>query len=65
MYLYSMESFIYQDLNMACRSKNKEQIKSFGPYAAALSYIIYQANKKRDDKMDGVSILYSGLKLYP
>ena len=58
-----MESFVYSELNIACRSKEKDQIKTFGPYAAAISYIIYFANKRRDDKITGETILYRGLKL--
>ena len=44
LYLYSMESFIYGDLNRASREKDKSQIQYYGAYAAALSYIIYFAN---------------------
>ena len=44
LYIYSMESFVYSDLNKACRSKDEDKIKSFGAYGAALSYIIYSAN---------------------
>ena len=44
-----MESFIYSDLNRACREKDKAKIKYFGAYAAALSYVIYAANEKRDE----------------
>ena len=58
-----MESFVYKDLNRACRLKDKDQIKSYGPYAAALSYIINFANKGRKDKIKGKSSLYRGLKL--
>lgn len=50
LYLYSMESFLYNRLNRACRDKNKNEIKYFGPFAAALSYIIYFANMKRKDQ---------------
>ena len=47
LYIYSMECFIYPYLNRACRDKNLAQIQYFGAYAAALSYIIYFANKNR------------------
>ena len=39
-----MENFLYTALNKACREKDKSLIQYFGPYAAALSYIIYHAN---------------------
>ena len=42
-----MESFIYADLNKASREKVGTKIKYYGAFAAALSYIIYSANKKR------------------
>lgn len=51
LYLYSMESFIYGDLNKACRMKSKTEIRYYGAFAAALSYIIFAANNKRKDKM--------------
>ena len=45
LYIYSMESFIYADLNKASREKDVTKIKLYGAFAAALSYIIYCANK--------------------
>ena len=47
MYIYSMESFIYADLNRVCREKDKSKIKYYGAYAAALSFIIHSANSNR------------------
>ena len=60
-----MESFIYPELNRACREKDEKKIKYYGAFAAALSYIIYHANKKRVDscKLTGTTVLYRGLKL--
>ena len=51
LYIYSMQSFIYEHLNRACRQKNMESLQFFGAYSAALSYIIYYANKKRKDRL--------------
>ena len=48
LYLYSMESFIYPELNRASREKDETKIKFYGPFAAALSYIIYHANMNRE-----------------
>ena len=45
LYLYSMESFIYVGLNIACRKKCVHEIKFYGAFAAALSQIIYYANQ--------------------
>ena len=63
LYIYSMEGFIYQDLNRACRDKDTSQIQYYGAYAAALSYIIFGANQNRKDKLKGLNKFYRGLKL--
>ena len=44
LYIYSMESFIYRELNQASREKDESKIQYYGAYAAALSYIIFTAN---------------------
>ena len=63
-YLYSMESFIYPDMNRACREKDESKIQFYGAFAAALSFIIYFANKNRkNEKLHGNTKLYRGLKL--
>lgn len=63
-YLYSMESFIYEDLNRACREKDKTKIKYYGAFAAALSHIIYSANSNRAEyKLQDKTTLYRGLKM--
>ena len=49
LYIYSMESFIYTDMNKASRNKDKSKIKFYGAFAAALSFIIYSANQHRTD----------------
>ena len=59
-----MESFIYEDLNRASRSKDKTKIQYYGAFAAALSYIIYFSNTNRGSaKLKGTNTLYRGLKL--
>ena len=64
MYIYSMESFIYADLNRVCREKDKFKIKFYGAFAAALSYIIHSANQNRvEDKLEKTTNLYRGVKL--
>ena len=64
LYLYSMESFIYEELNQASRQKDESKIQFYGAYAAALSYIIYYANgNKTDSKLKESTILYRGLKM--
>ena len=64
LYLYSMESFIYEKLNRASRQKDKSKIQYYGAFAAVLSYIIYSANQNRkSQKIKGNTLLYRGLKL--
>ena len=64
LYIYSMESFIYADMNRACRDKDKSKIKFYGAFAAALSYIIYNANKNRKDReVVKQTKLYRGIKM--
>ena len=66
MYIYSMESFIYAELNRVCREKDKSKIKFYGAFAAALSFIIHSANQNRvDNKLQDDTILYRGIKLTP
>ena len=64
MYIYSMESFIYADLNRVCREKDNSKIKFYGAFAAALSFIIQSANQNRvEDKLDETTTLFRGVKL--
>ena len=66
LYLYSMESFIYEDLNRVCREKDISKIKYYGAFAAALSFIIHSANQNRlDDKLNNQTTLYRGVKMLP
>ena len=59
-----MESFIYEDLNKATREKDRTKIKFYGAFAAALSYIIYNASHNRSDiEVTKKNILYRGVKL--
>ena len=46
-YLYSMECFLFKEMNKATRDKDLEKIKFYGPFAAALSCILYFSNKYR------------------
>lgn len=41
-----MESFVYPDLNRACREKDATKIENYAAFAFALSQIIYLANSK-------------------
>ena len=64
LYLYSMESFVYADLNRASRERDRSKIQYYGAFAAALSYILYHANQnRRDNSLQGQFNLYRGLKM--
>lgn len=45
-YVYSMESFIYREMNWACREQDHTKIKFYGPLASVLSFILLTANRK-------------------
>ena len=44
-YIYSMETFIFKELNWASRNKDESKIQFYGAFASALSFIIYCGNK--------------------
>ena len=59
-YIYSMECFIFSEMNKASRLKDVSKIKFYGPLASALSLIIYNGNKKSTDLAKNFSV-YRGL----
>ena len=62
-----MESFIYADMNMASRTKDQSKIKFYGAFAAALSFIIYQANRNlmsQQKKKSRDVRLFRGVKMH-
>ena len=69
MYLYTMESFIYEDMNRASRDKDSTKIKYYGAFAAALSYIIYNGSQNKRTRVKSHSFatpkveLFRGVKL--
>lgn len=55
-----MESFLFSEMNKATREKNKKMIKFYGPFAAALSFIIHCGNNRGNDESKVFSV-YRGL----
>ena len=49
-YIYSMESFVFSEMNRTSRLKDKSQIKFYGAFASALGYIIHCGNKSTNVK---------------
>jgi len=47
LYIYSMDSFIFKEMNKASRDKDDTKIKYYGAFASALGYIIHTAGSRR------------------
>ena len=43
-YIYSMQTFMFSEMNKASRKKDVDKIKFYGPFASALSFIIHCGN---------------------
>lgn len=61
-YIYSMESFVFKEMNKTIREKDVFKIKVYGPLARALSYIIHCSNQKRENAQKSYTV-YKGLKI--
>lgn len=46
-YIYSMESFVFREMNKASRLKDESKIKFFGAYASALGYLVHCSNSNQ------------------
>ena len=57
-----MESFIYKEMNMACRLKDTSKINYYGAYASALSFIIHCGNKSNKE-LGKVFTVFRGFSL--
>ena len=44
-YIYSMESFVYSEMNRTSRMKVEENIKYYGAFASALGFAIHCGGK--------------------
>ena len=51
-YVYSMQSFIFSQMNKASRQKDVSMIDYYGPLASALGFIIHCGNKVKGDTCD-------------
>ena len=70
MNMYSMESFLYKELNRASRDKDQSKVATLGPYAYVLAKILQRMNpainKGEDfvfDKRAPGFVTYRGLSL--
>lgn len=77
MMIYSLETFLYRDLNRASRNRDQSKVRTLGPYACALQCILIGIrqdtfnmynNQERDiafqDRVQGF-IVYRGISLEP
>ena len=66
-YIYSMQTFIFTEMNKASRDKDFAKIEIYGPFASALGYIIQVASLKKqkeiNKKKNGSYKLYRGMKM--
>ena len=59
-YIYSLDSFVFYEMNKTSRDKDTSKIKYYGAFASALGYIIHCGNKK-DSKLENEFTVYRGL----
>ena len=50
LYLHTLETYLYKDLKTASREKDESKIKTLGPYALVLSYILSSADYRNKNK---------------
>ena len=62
-YIYSMESFIFSELNKASRMKDESKIYFYGAFASALGFIIHSGNFKNTN-LEKEFTAYRGLTLH-
>ena len=59
-YIYSMQTFVFSEMNKASRMKDESKIKFYGAFASALGFIVHCGNKKVGD-LKKVFTVYRGL----
>lgn len=63
-YIYSMQSFVFTEMNKASRLKDSSKIELYGPLASALGFIVHQGNKQHTSLSSQTSItVYRGLNV--
>ena len=61
-YIYSMQSFVFSEMNKASRMKDESKIKFYGAFASALGFIVHCGNK-RVAELKKVFTVYRGLQM--
>ena len=62
MYIYSMQSFVFSEMNKASREKDWSKIKYYGAFASALGFIVHCGNKKLTE-LEKVFTVYRGIQI--
>lgn len=62
LYIWTLETFLYREVNQASKYADKTKILTLGPYAYALGYCVGSAARKRKDIK--VEIFRNGVELY-
>ena len=60
MYIYSMQSFVFSEMNKASRNKDKSKIKFYGAFASALGYITHCGNNQNGNSSKRF-VVYRGM----
>lgn len=55
-----MQIFLFSDLKVASRERDQSKIKSLGPYALCLSYILAKVNQP---EKGGIICVYRGMTM--
>ena len=64
LFIYSLNSFLFDRINKGSRQKNMSIVKNLGPYAVLLTRIIDNVGTRRTDQEKGKSFwCYRGLAL--
>ena len=63
LYIYSMQTFIFREMNRASRNKDLDKIAFYGPFASALGHILQVASSKRKVQLDNKVTLYRGFNI--
>lgn len=62
-FVYSLESFLFSEINRSSREKDVGAVDTLGPFAVAISNIIENLEAKRLDRKIGPFKCYRGLSL--
>ena len=62
LYIYSMQSFIFSEINRASRMKDESKIQYYGAFASALGFIIHCGNMNSSE-LDAEFDVYRGLQM--